>query len=45
MEYDRGDIFPFDFKPNVIQFDSILKRNCHHDHIPFNLKGDINQSF
>ena len=39
--YDRGDSFPFDFKPNGIPFGSEnRKENCHHDHIPFNLKGN-----
>ena len=50
MGYDRGDSFPFDFEPNGIPFGSkstLLssliqnrKENCHHDHIPFNLKGN-----
>ena len=43
MEYDRGDSFPFNFKPNEIPFGSEnLKENCHHDRIPFNLKGNRN---
>ena len=41
MGYDRGDSFPFDFQPNGIPFGSEnRKENCHHDHIPFNLKGN-----
>ena len=41
MGYDRGDSFPFDFKPNGIPFGSEnRKENCHLDHIPFNLKGN-----
>ena len=41
MRSDRGDSFPFDFKPNGIPFGSEnLKENCHHDHIPFNWKGN-----
>ena len=42
MGYDRGDSFPFDFKPNGIPFGSKsfeLVKNCHHDHIPLNVKG------
>ena len=46
MGYDRGDSFPFDFEPNIIQFGSEnRKENCHHDHIPFNLKGNGNIDF
>ena len=42
MGYDPGDSFPFDYEPNGIPFDSAnRKENCHHDHIPFNLKGNI----
>ena len=40
MGYDHGDSFPFDFQPNGIQFGSNREENCHHDHIPFNLKGN-----
>ena len=39
MGYDRGHSFPFDFELNRIPFDSKSKENCHHDHIPFNVKG------
>ena len=40
MGYDRGDSFPFDFEPNGILFGSEnWKENCHHEHIPFNVKG------
>ena len=36
-----GDSFPFDFEPNGIPFGSEnRKENCHHDHIPFNFKGN-----
>ena len=43
MGYDRGDNFPYDFKPNGIPFGSEnRKENCHHDHIPFNVKGNGN---
>ena len=38
MGYDRGDSFPFDFEPN-------RKKNCHHNHIPFNLEGNRNLLF
>ena len=40
MGYDRGDSFPLDFEPNGNPFGSeYRKENCHHDHIPFNVKG------
>ena len=42
MGYDRGDSFPFDFEPNEIPFGSKSLVNCHHDHIPFNVKGNGN---
>ena len=46
MGYDRGDRFPIDFEPNRIPFGSEnRKENCHHDHIPFNLKGNGLQVF
>ena len=45
MGYDRGDSIPFDFEPNGIPFGSKSKGNCHHDHIPFNLKGIENIVF
>ena len=39
MGYDRGDSFTFNFEPNGISFGSENRtKNCHHDHIPFNLK-------
>ena len=40
MGCDRGDSFPFDFL-NQIKFHLVQNRNqsCHHDHIPFNVKG------
>ena len=38
---DHGDSFPFDFELNGNPFGSEnRKENCHHDHIPFNLKGN-----
>ena len=40
MGYDRGDSFPFDFESNGVPFGSKRKENCHHDHIPFNAKGN-----
>ena len=41
MGYDLGDCFPFDFESNGFPFGSEnRKEKCHHDHIPFNLKGD-----
>ena len=45
MGYDRGDSFPFDFEPNGIPFGSNRKENYHHDHIPFNVKGNGNIVF
>ena len=46
MGYDRGDSFLFDFEPNGISFGSEnRKENCHHDHIPFNVKGNGNRVF
>ena len=46
MGYDRGDSFPFDFEPNGNPFGSEnRKENCHHDHIPFNVKGNANIVF
>ena len=46
MGYDRGDSLPFDFEPNGIPIGSEnRKENCHHDHIPFNLKGNGNIVF
>ena len=39
--YDHDDSFPFDFELNGIPFGSEnRKENCHHNHIPFNLKGN-----
>ena len=42
MGYDRGDSFPFDL--NQMEFHLVQNRNenCHHDHIPFNVKGKGN---
>ena len=46
MGYDRGDSFPFDFESNGILFGSEnRKENRHHDHIPFNVKGNGNVVF
>ena len=43
MGYDHGDTSPFDFL-NQIEFHLIHNRKkiCHHEHIPFNLKGNGN---
>ena len=37
MGYDRGDSFPL----NQMEFHLVQNRkeNCHHDYIPFNVKG------
>ena len=41
MGYDCGDSFPFDFETNGNPIGSEnRKKNCHHDHISFNLKGN-----
>ena len=45
MGYGRGDSFPFDFEPNGIPFGSQSKENCHHNHIPFDLKANGNIVF
>ena len=46
MGYGCGDSFPLDFETNGIPFGSEnLKENCHHDHIPFNVKGNGNIVF
>ena len=46
MECDRGDSFLFDFETNEIPFGSEnQKENCHHDHIPLNLKGNESIGF
>ena len=46
MGYDRGDSFLFNFEPNGNPFGSENhKENCHHDHIPINMKGNGNIVF
>ena len=46
MGYDRGDSFLFDFEPNGIPFGSENQtEKYHHDHIPFNVKGNGNIIF
>ena len=45
MEYDCGDSFILDSELNGIPFGSNWKENCHHDHIPFNVKGNRNIVF
>ena len=46
MGYDRSDSFPFDFEPNGIPFGSENRKEyCHHDRIPFNVKGNGNIVF
>ena len=46
MGYDRGDSFPFDFKPNGIPFGSENRKETYHqDHIPFTVKGNGIQVF
>ena len=42
MGYDRGDSFPFNFERKI---ERKTDRNCRHDHIPFNLKGNKKNSF
>ena len=41
MGYDRGDSFSFDLEPNGFYLVQNRKEYRHHDHIPFNLKGNI----
>ena len=45
MEYDRGDSFPFDLSQMEFHLVQNQKENCHHDHIPFNVKGNGKYSF
>ena len=47
MGSDRGDSFRFNFEPpNGILFGSEnRKENCHHNHIPLNVKGIGNKVF
>ena len=47
MGYDRGlTVFHFDFL-NQMEFHLVQNRkeNCHHDHIPINVKGNGNIVF
>ena len=40
MGYDRGDSFPFDFFNQMeLHLVQNWKENCHHGHMPFNVKG------
>ena len=43
MEYDRGYSFSFGSEPKEMGFHLVQNReeNCHQDHIPFNLKGNL----
>ena len=44
--YDRSDSFRFDLEANGNPFGSEnRKETCHHDHIPFNVKGNGNIIF
>ena len=45
MGYDRGDSFSLNFEPNGIHLVQNRKENFHHDHIPFNVKGNGNIVF
>ena len=36
----RGN-FPFDFEPMEFHLVQNRKENCYHDHIPFNVKGNV----
>ena len=42
MGYDRGDSFPFVLNEMEFQLVRNRKENCHHDQIPFKLKGNVN---
>ena len=47
MGYDRGDSFPYDFL-NQMKFHLVQKierKTCHHDHMPFDVKGNGNIVF
>ena len=37
MGYDRGNSFLFDFEANGFNLIQIRIKNCHHDHIPFDV--------
>ena len=44
--YDRGDSFPFEFfKQMDFHLVQNRKENLRHDHIPFNVKGNMNIVF
>ena len=45
MGYDRSDSFPLGYEPNEIHLVQNRKENCHHDHIPFNMKENGNIVF
>ena len=46
MGYDHGDSFLLNFEPNGILFGSENREeNCHHDHLPFKVKGNGNIVF
>ena len=45
MGYGRDDSFTFDFEPNGNHLVQNRKENCHHDHIPFKVKGNGNIVF
>ena len=45
MVYGYGHSFSFDFKPNGIHLVQNRKENCHHVHIPFDMKGKGNIVF
>ena len=45
MGYDRGGNFLFFNEPNEIHLVQNRKENCHHDHIPFDVKGNGNIVF
>ena len=40
MGYDRGDSFLLILNRMELHFVQNRKENCHHDHIPFNTKGN-----
>ena len=49
MGYERGDSFPFDFEPKIetkkFHLVQNRKEDYHHNHIPFDLKGNGNIVF
>ena len=45
MGYDCGDSFPLHLNQMEFHLVQNRKENCHHDHIPCNMKGNGNIVF